>query len=179
MTIVIEDEPNLIVEYHNPTDIDSEVIGFNLQKAAAELREKLSAILSTLSLEEKKNHHDQIKMLMDSYERLAKHHEVAAQEITVALVGCAFGIIAAGFDDKGSAGRALSGISSFLYKTNDLIQGLNEATKANINADIKYLEILMQDLNRASDDTRNFRREVDKMLNDVEETVSRIIQKCS
>ncbi len=172
-------ETNWGGEYHNPIDIESEVVGFNLQKAAAELREKLSAILSTLSLEEKKLHHDQIVQLMGGYERLAKHNELAAQEITIALVGCAFGIISAGFDDKGSAGRALSGISTFLYKTNDLIQGLNEATKANINADIKYLEIVMQDLNRAADDTRNFRREVDKMLNDVEETVARIIQKCS
>jgi len=150
----------------------------NLQQAAAQIRDKLASILSLLSYEENMMHHKQIEKLMYEYGELAKHHEIAASEIVIALVGCAFGIVSAGFDDKGSTSRALGGIAQFFSKGNDLVQGLNESKKSEINAKMRLLELQIQNLNKAGDNTTTFKRDLLKMMENVADIVARIIEKC-
>ncbi len=174
MTTKIDNALSCYTQGYQPT----EETHLNLQQAAAQIREKLSSILSLLSYEEHMMHHKQIENLMYEYDELAKHHEIAASEIVIALVGCAFGIVSAGFDDKGSASRALSGVASFLNKGNDLVQGLNESKKSEINAKMRLLELQIQDLNKTGDNTTNFKRDLLKMMENVADIVARIIEKC-
>ena len=129
--MVTEIERKWNVNYPQPIHRNPEFVEFNLQQAAEEIRVRLCTILNRLNQEERELHHQQISRLMKQYEALAQHKELAAQEITIALVGCAFGILSAGFDDKGSAGRALSAISTICLKVESLVQGLNDATTTN------------------------------------------------
>lgn len=137
----------------------------NIAIQTQELRNKIQDILKQNHMSEKNIHNNQRDRLEKLFSDLEETHQFSAHKMTIALVGSWIGILSAPFGDK-TTGKTLSGISGFLNKTSDFMQGLDKPSETQLEGLKQILQQQIQDNTKTDDDILNTIRMIDKAIDD-------------